>query len=455
MRILLDQGVYDLRNAGNVALLQTAYDRIRRRWPEATLDVMTSAPHLLRLYCPGARPVSPDGDYNWDRRRGLVDSIVSHLPLSALRILLELREEIRRRWPSFGRVLTRAGLAGAASETRLTEQDVASRLAPAKPETAESNGLGNEYDKAVVTRVDLLVATGAQYMSDACGYNAHRVLNRMEAASRRGTITAMVGQGLGPLDDRRLRAHATQVMPLVDLILVRDARAGVKLLDSLGVNLERVAFTGDDAIEMAYRARPRELGKCLGIGLRISHYTEVSASHVELLRPVLLDAAARHGSRLFALPISRSLHELDDQALDQLVNGHGRRFFFGRCLQPPIEIVKQVGRCRVVVTGSFHPAVFALAQGIPVVGLALSAMYMEKFLSLLDQFGTGCQVVRLDGGDVKATLTDAIDNAWQSAEQLRPGLLQAAGNLVALGHSGYQRLFDRVESCVQGRRPSC
>ena len=47
MRILLDQGVYDLRNKGNVALTQVAVSRIQKMWSQASLQVMTSAPQIL------------------------------------------------------------------------------------------------------------------------------------------------------------------------------------------------------------------------------------------------------------------------------------------------------------------------------------------------------------------------------------------------------------------------
>ena len=65
MRILFDQAVYDMRNKGNIALLQAAVTRVHKMWPDASLDVITLAPHLLRLYCPDTNPVNPDGRDKW------------------------------------------------------------------------------------------------------------------------------------------------------------------------------------------------------------------------------------------------------------------------------------------------------------------------------------------------------------------------------------------------------
>jgi colanic acid/amylovoran biosynthesis protein len=114
--------------------------------------------------------------------------------------------------------------------------------------------------------------------------------------------------------------------------------------------------------------------------------------------------------------------------------------------ETPLEIIKQIASCRLVVTGAFHTAVFALSQGIPAVGLAKSIMYIDKFKSLVDQFGSGCQVICIDTPDLSERLTNAIDEAWDSAEQVRPGLLEAAAWQIELGHAAYRRLYELVES---------
>jgi hypothetical protein len=44
------------------------------------------------------------------------------------------------------------------------------------------------------------------------------------------------------------------------------------------------------------------------------------------------------------------------------------------------------------------------------------------------------------------TLSSAIETAWQSAEQLRPQLLKAAGKQIEWGHAAYNHLYNLVES---------
>lgn len=427
MRILLEPGVYDMRNKGNVALLQVALNRLANLWPGARMEVITSAPHLLRLCCPDAWPLSPDLRDHWASANP-VDRLVRSLPMALLRAILELRELVRHDLPIAGKVLTRAGISAPTGMRRMS-----------------ANGASNGDIYSALDGADLFVATGSQYMSDACKDNALDVLDRIEAAARRGVVTAMVGQGFGPIEDPELRSKAKAILPSVDLILVRDLDASRPLLRSLGVDPFRVEFTGDDAIEPAYELRAPAPGAAIGVGLRLASYAPVSDMQVGLIRSALHDAALRHRTRLIPLPISSSVHEQDHRVLRRVAPHRWHTGLWAPRLTPPLGVIRDVGRCRLVVTGAFHPAVFALAQGIPAIGLASSAMYKGKFSSLVRQFGPSCQLVCLDDEFAGQRLTKAIDSAWQCAETVRPHLLRSAVEHIRLGRAAYSRLHDLVE----------
>lgn len=430
MRILLDQGVYDLRNKGNVALTQVAVRRISKMWPQASLEVMTSAPQILRLYCPNAHATSPDGQ-PYSKR------LFQRIPLPILRLMLEAHEEGWHRWPTLGRDFK--ALLRLKGKHNKPTMEVASSQHPSEESSSHS-----AFDQ--VNGYDLLVATGAQYMSDACRDDALRVLDRFEAANRLGIPTAMVGQGVGPFDDPKLRARVREVLPLVDFIFIRDRLSAPPLLKSLGVDLNRVIFTGDDAIELAYEARAEKLGTAIGVSLRIAAYTQIGIKHIESLRLILRQAATKYNTTLSAIPISHSIHEQDDQVIHQVLNGQGNVSYSHWRFDSPKEIINQVSHCRIVITGAFHTAVFALAQGIPAVGLAKSSMYFGKFHSLADQFGPACQIIALDDPGLQDKLTRAIDTAWDSAEHCQAELLDVAARQIELGQAAYRRLYDLVES---------
>jgi polysaccharide pyruvyl transferase WcaK-like protein len=118
----------------------------------------------------------------------------------------------------------------------------------------------------------------------------------------------------------------------------------------------------------------------------------------------------------------------------------------GATLDTPLKVIKQISLCRVVVTGAYHAAVFALAQGIPVVCLAKSRDYVAKFLGLEDQFGRGCETIFLDEPDALEKLADAIGRTWQSAELVRRPLQEAARSQIQLSWEAYEQVRDLQNS---------
>ena len=103
-----------------------------------------------------------------------------------------------------------------------------------------------------------------------------------------------------------------------------------------------------------------------------------------------------------------------------------------------------------MVTGSYHGAVFAMAQGIPVVALANSPYYLHKMTGLADQFGVGCEVVQLDQPKVATRLRTAINLTWSDADRVGPPLLRAAAAQIQRSRSAYALLRDSVSTRMAG-----
>jgi colanic acid/amylovoran biosynthesis protein len=108
---------------------------------------------------------------------------------------------------------------------------------------------------------------------------------------------------------------------------------------------------------------------------------------------------------------------------------------------PGLQVIPQTGRCRVVVTGSYHAAVFALGQGIPAVCMEHSPYYSQKFRGLQAQFGAGVEIVPMAEPDFGLRLERAIRFAWDSAERLRVSLLDATAAQIDLSRAAYARFF--------------
>ena len=125
----------------------------------------------------------------------------------------------------------------------------------------------------------------------------------------------------------------------------------------------------------------------------------VKSDTVEKVASVLQEFARRHKTPLLPIPIAVHEYAHDHETIRQLLAGFDDESDGGLSLDTPLMLVKQTARCRIVVTGAYHAAVFALAQGIPVVCLCNSPYYLAKFQGLEDLFGIGCAIVMLSEPD--------------------------------------------------------
>ena len=253
----------------------------------------------------------------------------------------------------------------------------------------------------------------------------------------------MLGQGLGPIDDPALLSRAAEVLPRVDVIALREARSGPALLEKAGVPRSRVVVTGDDAIELAHSRCPESLGHDLGVCLRVAGYSPVSARARAAVAAGLRSVADELGTDLVPVIISEFRSE-DRRSTLPLVEGFERTKRPLRRFARPQDVAAQVGRCRVMVTGAYHAAVFALSQGIPVVALTSSPYYDDKFLGLAGMFGTGVELIRLDGDDLGERLAAAIRSAWVRAPEERATLLASAAEQIAVGRKTFERICGLV-----------
>jgi colanic acid/amylovoran biosynthesis protein len=166
---------------------------------------------------------------------------------------------------------------------------------------------------------------------------------------------------------------------------------------------------------------------------------------IDGLRPVLHEFARRHKVSLIPVPIAFHAWANDHTTIRRLLQGFDEHSDGGITLDTPMKVIRQVARCRIVVTGAYHAAVFAMSQGIPVVGLSASDDYTAKFLGLEDQFGLGCETVFLGASDASEKLAAAAERAWQSAEKVRLPLQEAARRQIAQSQGAYERIREDLK----------
>ena len=421
MRILVEQSAYSLVNMGDLAMIQIAISRLRKLFPDASIEVFTGAPHRFVSFCPGASPLDFTGQHIWFSP--LIKQLGQEIPGSYGKHVSEFEWNLRCSFPKLIKFLID-------SKSKLLQKDT------------QSLSLFLES----IQSADLVVSSGGGYITDAFKAKASATLGILGLANKFGVPTVMVGHGIGPLKDPGLRVKAKRVLPSTRLITLRESRAGLPLLDSLGVKREQIAVTGDDAIELAYQARGSQIGHGIGVNLRVTNYANVGTESIENVRVALQNVARAKNAPLIPVPIEFSDSSSDVKSIKQLLAGYDNESDGGQSLSSPLEVAKQAGQCRVVVTGSYHAGVFSLSQGIPIVALAKSEYYKDKFLGLADQFGITCELVFLDDPQLKEKLPVAIDRAWKSAEKVRPQLLEAAQKQITLGQIAYQKIPELVSN---------
>lgn len=439
LRILVENSEYWLRNNGDLAMLTVTLDRLHTRWPDARIAVLTDSPCLLRAYFPRAEGISVFDEDPWAPLTRL-ERLAGHLgprvvgPVALARLRLGVK---RRQLPDRLR-------SGSRKLLRLVLRRPAPTVVPANETAPLPTGPLHAGSAAAAAQSSLVVALGGGYLTDADRTQTVRVLNLVEHACDAGVPVALVGQGLGPLDDPELQTRAAQVLPKVGLIALREGRQGPRILDRAGVAAERVLVTGDDAIELAYQACIDEIGSDIGLCLRVAGYAPVSAGIADLIGRTVRSAAAERTAALVPLIIAE-FRSQDRRSTLPLVRGYTDVVPPLPRYVPPIEIARRVSRCRVVVTGAYHLAVFALSQGIPVVALTSTLYYDDKFLGLDAMFGPGLTLVRLDDPELEQTLTTAIDRAWEAALVVREPLRARARMQIDASRAA----FDRVVTLTQ------
>jgi colanic acid/amylovoran biosynthesis protein len=422
MEILLEPSEYRFLNAGDSAMTQVAMTRLRAMWPEAEIRVLTSHPELLPAYSPKVSPLANTGRILWLGE--------NFFPLPLARTLCK----------TWSRSLS------------IRQPEIARRVRDLRyGRHSTHNGQLVEEFLTVARKASMFVVAGMGGLTSAFHDYTVMMLDTLALLQALKVPTVLFGQGIGPFDDD-LREKAGDVLRKVDYIALREGRHGPALLRAWGVPDERWSVTGDDAVELAFGHRRQPMGQAVGVNLRVSNYSAVSEGIAARLREPLLQIASKLGTPLRAIPISRLPDEADAVQVERLLDGCAVVEYPDSAVDSPLRVIEEIGHCRVVITGSYHAGVFALSQGIPVIGLAASEYYQWKFEGLAHQFGDGCRVLRLGTPTLALDLQTVFRDLWDGAADLRPVLLSRAEHQQEASRSAYAHVASWLRQRLEGAR---
>jgi len=410
MRIVMEQGGHAFKNMGDWAMLQVAVQRFKKLFPGCDIAVLCDDPSRVPECVRGATGVPTRGRDMVLRSGSLLGRLSSGFA--------HLDQAVVRMYP-------RVAL-------------------PLVLHRYRSCGWDHEPVESFVTAIqqaDVVIATGGGYICDQFPHMVEGVCGVLRIAQGLGKPTAMLSQGLGPLT-QNLRRTASQSLKSLQLLTVREGLRSPNVAVRLGVRADRIVVSGDDAIELAYQNRPPQFGKNLGVNIRVTDYSSVGQSHLAAIRLTLQKLLKNFDTLPVVLPISY-YNEQEDLRMTLDLLGEVTRTA-SKTTTLPTDVVQLTGKCRLVITGSYHAAVFALAQGIPAIGLAGSTYYRDKFAGLEAQFGHGCACLNLNETKLTEKLEQTAKRFWDSADSLRKELLERAEDQINSGWTAYQRFAGEI-----------
>jgi polysaccharide pyruvyl transferase WcaK-like protein len=402
VRVLVDQSGYDLLNLGDVAMLQGCVARLRQQWPTAEIRVVAHATERLRQYCPDTTAIP-----------------ATFADLPSLKILpRKPRYASEQLWkivgpPFYGRP--------GRSDRR-----------------ADGHEPGPRTTIQAVHWADVVVASGGGYVTDTWWWHAAGVLSVLRQAQGLGKPTAMFGQGIGPVRGRAVRTMAGGVLPRLAALGLREEVTGLGLALSWGARRDVITITGDEAIEIIPDTAQAD-ASALGFNIRAADYSGIGPEAAASIGTCVVAVARELGAPIVGLPVSRYATASDLTAISESLAAARERIDVTlRDLSTPAELMSASASCRAVVTGSYHAAVYSLAQGVPAVCLSKSRYYDAKFAGLSALFPEACHVVSLTDPDPPRPLRQAIVRAWQLPAAARSAARAAAARQRAWGRSAYE-----------------
>ncbi len=412
---VIDCSTYMLNNNGDSAMFTVLLRRLQARYPGARISMITNDAEGIAALDSSVTPIVVG-----DRRLWSIEMILSASTASVDRTALWRAENaLRLIAPRYY-----WGLVGATN-----------------PAAAQA---GRAW-QSTIQAADAVFLSGGGYFTDAFAEHTLSLLTTLEEGIAHGVATFIVGCGFEPITDPLVNAAADSILPRVDYITSRENNVSPQVLIGHGVDPTRFSVTGDDALELAFEARPAALGNAIGVNLRNAVYNPLEAAQIALIRDVLTGVSETLGAALLPLPISTREPSDSDEIRKLLPEGDG-----GESLNSPRKLFEQMRACRLIVTGSYHAAVFGLAMGIPAIMLTNSSHYQHKMQGLAAIFARPGvyedAVLSLDDPALGQKLPASIQRMWAVADDARPYLLETTTQQIQAGHSAYEKIFKRIDN---------
>ena len=242
----------------------------------------------------------------------------------------------------------------------------------------------------------------------------------------------IVGEQIGPLNNRLDRFMVRQVFRRAELVATRDAHSLAEAGTVLGAS-DNMSLFCDWAFRLPLQGLQESNGPAaIGINLRRAHYSPISDSQLHALAAALDEVHRRTGCEIHCIPMCFERHESDIAALADLKNlcdcAEAVRLRDDICSIE--ECQSAIARMQLTLAVSYHCCLFSMMQGLPTIGLVTSEYYRVKLDGLFDLFGVEDGIVdisnvtaqtladsvvhRMNDLDGRATLASVVDRLFET-----------------------------------------
>lgn len=290
-----------------------------------------------------------------------------------------------------------------------------------------------------VLAADAIYLVGGGYLTDQGVRECRALLTTALFAAWLGKPIALSGQGLGPFHRPITHWLLRQVLGRARLIGLRDAGQGLRLLAELGIPTQQAETVCDDALTLPPAPASPAEARSLAVHWRVSPY-QAETQRVQAILEALLDRFAADGWQIVLF----QFHERP--AYEAAIYQHWlntRDWPRARLVQhaDPRVLRAELARCQAGIGMAYHFCVFALAAGVPVLGLWHKRYYRDKLHGLFAAFGQASWAV--DDRQIEA---DLLYLQLQNLAIRPTSSLQAQGQQLAERHRAwFARLLEALE----------
>ena len=257
-----------------------------------------------------------------------------------------------------------------------------------------------------------------------------------ERAALAGAATALsvpvvlTGQGLGPQFTERLGALVAGALTSARFVGVREARSAA-LAAQLGVHEDRIWCATDDAAFLTDEVFDlRTVGVTEGqfVAVTFSAYGGFTpeSDFVDRLAHLLDVLVDETGLDVLLVPHLSAVASLghDEQFHQVLLHAAKSDRILTTGPLPPRQLAWIAGQAALVVSNRYHPVVFALHRGVPVVALCVDDYTEQKIRGSMEMMGVADWA--LAASAPVEVIIEAIAECWRRRDELHDVLVVRA-----------------------------